>query len=247
MSDMKNVAIVTGAAQGIGKAIAKRLADAGHNVVISDVVLDAAEKTAQELSASSGSKVIAVKSDVSKAADVEVMFKKVVEEFGGVDYLINNAGITRDNLALRMTEQDWDFVLNVNLKGAFLCSQQAAKIMIKKKSGRIVNIASVSGLLGTAGQANYASSKAGLIALTKTFARELASRNITVNAIAPGFIITEMTAKLPDKVKEEYYKQIPLARGGTPEDIASAVEFLISSGSSYITGAVINVNGGMVM
>jgi 3-oxoacyl-[acyl-carrier protein] reductase len=247
MSDVKGVAIVTGAAQGIGKAIARKLAETGYHVVISDIMLEAAQKTASELSAATGSKLIAVKTDVSKAADAETLFKTAVAELGGVDVLVNNAGVTRDNLALRMTEQDWDLVLNVNLKGAFLCSQQAAKIMIKKKSGRIVNIASVSGLLGTAGQANYASSKAGLIALTKSFARELASRNITVNAIAPGFIITEMTDKLPENVKEEYYKQIPLRRGGTPEDIANSVVFLISPASSYITGAVINVNGGMVM
>ena len=160
---------------------------------------------------------------------------------------MNNAGITRDNLSMRMTEADWDIVLAVNLKGTFLCAQAASKIMMKQKFGRIVNIASVSGILGTAGQANYASSKAGVIALTKALSRELAARNITVNAVAPGFIITEMTDKLPDKVKEEYITQIPLGRAGTPLDVANVVDFLISPAASYVTGIVISVSGGMVM
>jgi 3-oxoacyl-[acyl-carrier protein] reductase len=246
MSDEKRVAIVTGSARGIGKAIAKGLAESGVNVVITDIMEEAANNTANELAAL-GVETLAIKADVSKAADAEMLIKTTVEKFGKVDYLVNNAGITRDNLAIRMSETDWDLVLNINLKGTFLCSQQAAKAMMKKKFGRIVNIASVSGILGTAGQANYASSKAGVMALTKTMARELGARNITVNAIAPGFIITEMTDQLPDNVKEDYLKDIPLKRGGTPEDIANVVKFLISPAADYITGVTINVSGGLVL
>ncbi len=246
MSEQRKVAVVTGAAQGIGKAIATKLAQDGANVVVSDINLELAQKTAAELQ-NLGVEAIAVKGDVSKSDDVAALMNTTVEKFGTIDYLVNNAGITRDNLAVRMSEAEWDMVININLKGVFLCSQQAAKIMMKKRSGSIVNIASVSGILGTAGQANYASSKAGVIALTKTFARELGPRNITVNAIAPGFIVTEMTDKLPDKVKEEYLKQIPLKRGGTPEDVANAVAFLVSPAASYITGTTIIVSGGMVI
>ena len=169
------------------------------------------------------------------------------DNFGRIDVLVNNAGITRDNLSMRMSESEWDMVLDINLKGTFLCAQAVSKVMMKQKYGRIVNIASVSGILGTAGQVNYASSKAGVIALTKALARELAARNINVNAIAPGFIITEMTDKLPDKEKEEYLSQIPLGRGGTPEDVADVVHFLVSPAASYVTGVVISVSGGMVM
>ena len=246
MSEQRKVAVVTGAAQGIGKAIATKLAQDGANVVVSDINLELAQKTAAELQ-NLGVEAIAVKGDVSKSDDVAALMNTTVEKFGTIDYLVNNAGITRDNLAVRMSEAEWDMVININLKGVFLCSQQAAKIMMKKRSGSIVNIASVSGILGTAGQANYASSKAGVIALTKTLARELGPRNITVNAIAPGFIVTEMTDKLPDKVKEEYLKQIPLKRGGTPEDVANAVAFLVSPAASYITGTTIIVSGGMVI
>jgi 3-oxoacyl-[acyl-carrier protein] reductase len=246
MSDEKRVAIVTGSARGIGKAIAKGLAESGVHVVISDIMEEAANETAKELAAL-GVDSLAIKADVSNASDAEKLIKTTVEHFGKVDYLVNNAGITRDNLSIRMSETDWDLVLNINLKGTFLCSQQAAKAMMKKKFGRIVNIASVSGILGTAGQANYASSKAGVMALTKTMARELGARNITVNAIAPGFIITEMTDQLPDSVKEDYLKDIPLKRGGTPEDIANVVKFLISPAADYITGVTINVSGGLVL
>ena len=240
------VAIVTGSARGIGKAIALKLAREGYHVVISDILKDAAKETAQEIE-SLGVKALAVVADVSKAEDAGNLIKQTVEAFGQVDVLVNNAGITRDNLAIRMSEAEWDSVLNINLKGTFLCSQAAAKVMMKKRSGRIINIASVSGILGTAGQANYASSKAGVIALTKAFARELGARNITVNAVAPGYIATEMTEKLPENVKEEYLKQIPLKRAGTPEDVANVVAFLASDAASYVTGTTLIVSGGLVM
>lgn len=246
MSDNRKVAIVTGAAQGIGKAIALELAKSNINIVVSDILEEAGNSTVKEIE-QLGVRSIFVKADVSKSDDAENLITKSVEAFGQLDVLVNNAGITRDNLSIRMSEQDWDLVLDINLKGTFLCSQAAAKVMMKKRTGSIVNISSISGLLGTAGQANYASSKAGVIALTKAMARELGSRKVTVNAITPGFIATEMTDKLPDNVKEEYLKQIPLNRAGTPEDIANAVQFLISPSASYITGTVINVSGGMVM
>ncbi len=244
--DRKN-AVVTGAARGIGKAIAEKLAEQGLNVVVSDILIDEAETVAAQLKETHGVEALAVKTDVSALEDVELLIKTTVDRLGSVDFLVNNAGVTRDNLSIRMSEQEWDMVLNINLKGSFLCSQAAAKVMMKNRFGRIVNIASVAGILGTAGQANYASSKAGVIALTKTFARELGKRNICVNAVAPGFIATEMTEKLPDKVKEEYISNIPLNRAGTPEDIAEVVRFLISPAASYITGTVMNVSGGLVI
>ena len=246
MYDDQKTAIVTGAARGIGKEISKTLAQSGFNIVVSDILIDDAETTAKELQGF-GIKSIAIKSDVSNSEDVKKLISRTKEEFGSVDVLVNNAGITRDNLAIRMSEADWDLVLNINLKGTFLCSQAAAKIMMKQRFGRIVNIASVSGILGTAGQANYASSKAGVMSLTKTLARELGPRSITVNAIAPGFIITEMTDQLPDNIKESYISQIPLNRAGTPEDIANSVKFLVSPDASYITGQTFTVDGGMVM
>ncbi len=247
MTTEDKAAIVTGSARGIGKAIALRLAAAGYNVVVSDINEEASRQTAKEIEEQFGVKTLVITADVSKADDADNLIKQTVNSFSTLDVLVNNAGVTRDNLAIRMSEKDWDMVLNINLKGTFLCSQAAAKVMMKKRTGSIVNISSVSGILGTAGQANYASSKAGVIALTKALARELGPRNITVNAIAPGFILTEMTEQLPDKVKEEYLKQIPLNRAGTPEDIAQVVEFLISPSASYITGTVIMVSGGMVM
>ncbi|MCK4760942.1 MAG: 3-oxoacyl-[acyl-carrier-protein] reductase [Candidatus Aminicenantes bacterium] len=243
--DHKN-AIVTGAARGIGKAIAKKLASSGLNVVVTDVLYDELQVVAAELE-ETGVKALALKADISKKEDVDNLIKTTLEQFGTVDFLVNNAGITRDNLTVRMSEEQWDMVLNINLKGTFLCSQAVAKEMMKKRFGRIVNMASVSGILGTAGQVNYASSKAGVIALTKTFARELGKRNITVNAIAPGFIMTEMTEQLPEKVRAAYIENIPLNRPGSPEDIAAVVSFLISPSASYITGTVINVSGGLLI
>ncbi|UCH95320.1 MAG: 3-oxoacyl-[acyl-carrier-protein] reductase [Candidatus Aminicenantes bacterium] len=239
-------AIVTGAARGIGKAIALKLAASGLNVVVSDILMEEAEKVAAQLE-SLGVKSMAVKTNVSRPEDAEHLIKTTVNQWGSVDFLINNAGVTRDNLSVRMKEEEWDLVIDVNLKGTFLCSQAAAKEMMKKRFGRIVNIASVSGILGTPGQANYVASKAGIIALTKSMARELGKRNITINAIAPGFVLTEMTEQLPDKVKEEYISNIPLNRPGTPEDIAEVVYFLISPSASYITGTVTNVSGGLLI
>ncbi len=246
MNQTRRVAVVTGSARGIGKSIAFYLAQNNNDVVVSDILLEDAQATAREFEGY-GVKSIAVKTDVSNPQEVDELIKTTTDTFGTVDILVNNAGVTRDNLSVRMSEKDWDMVLDINLKGTFLCSRAAAKVMMKKKTGKIINIASVSGLLGTAGQANYASSKAGVIALTKTMARELGGRNVNVNAIAPGFILTEMTEQLPDKVKEEYLSQIPLKRAGKPEDIAQVVGFLISPAADYITGTVINVSGGMVI
>jgi 3-oxoacyl-[acyl-carrier protein] reductase len=246
MPEVKGNAIVTGAARGIGKSIALHLARNGFNVAVSDIREEDARAAAGEINAL-GVDALVVRTDVSRAQDAESLVRTVREAWGTVDVLVNNAGVTRDNLSVRMSEPDWDMVLNINLKGAFLCSREAARIMMQQRSGRIVNIASVAGLIGTAGQANYAASKAGLIALTKSMARELGARNVTVNAIAPGFILTEMTEQLSDKVKEGYLSQIPLKRGGTCQDIADAVGFLVSPAAGYITGTVINVSGGLLM
>jgi len=241
-----NVALVTGSAQGIGKTIALALAREGANVVISDVSLEKAEETAKECAAL-GVKTLAVKFDVSKPDEVSAAFTKIVGEMGRLDILVNNAGITRDGLLMRMKDDDWDLVININLKGTFLCTKEAVKIMAKNRFGRIVSIASVVGFMGNAGQANYSASKAGIVGLTKTTAREYASRNITVNAVAPGFIQTAMTDVLPEKVKEEMMKGIPLGRLGSVDDVAAAVLFLVSPDAAYITGQTIHVNGGMYM
>ncbi len=239
-------AVVTGAAQGIGRAIALKLAGAGANIVVSDVNLVAAEAAAREIEGL-GVKSLAVKCNVADAAEVAELVKKATETFPTLDILVNNAGVTRDNLMMRMDEKDWDLVLDVNLKGAFLMTKAVTRIMMKQRSGRIVNISSVVGLMGNAGQTNYAASKGGLISLTKSVAKELASRNITCNAVAPGFIQSAMTDRLSDEVKEAYFKAIPLARFGTAEDVAELVCFLSSDAAAYITGQVIQVDGGLVM
>ena len=240
------VAIVTGASRGIGRSIALALAAEGARIVAVDLGTEETEAFVAELKAK-GTEALAVVGNVTVAADAERMVEAAVETFGRVDILVNNAGITRDALLLRMKDEDWDAVLSVNLKGAFLCSRAAAKVMSKQRYGRIVNIASIVGQMGNAGQANYCASKAGLIGLTKSNARELARRNLTVNAVAPGFIATAMTEVLPEKVKEELLAQIPLERLGSAEDIAHAVLFLAAERSGYITGQVIGVNGGMYM
>jgi 3-oxoacyl-[acyl-carrier protein] reductase len=240
------VAIVTGGAQGIGRQIALTLANAGADVVISDVQKAGAEEAAAQV-AVSGRRSLALQVDVTSSVEVEGMVRSTVDQMGRLDILVCNAGITRDTLLIRMKEDDWNRVLDVNLKGAFLCMKAAAPILSKQRSGRIIAIASVVAVLGNAGQANYAASKAGLIGLTKTVAREYASRGITVNAVAPGFIDTAMTQALSEKVREELLRQIPLGRLGTPEDVAAAVRFLASDAAGYLTGQVIHVNGGMYM
>lgn len=239
-------ALISGSARGIGKAIAERLASEGARIIISDIMIDAAEKTVQEFK-EKGYEAFAIKADVSNSDDVKALIKEAVAKYQTLDIMVNNAGITRDTLMIRMKESDWDLVLNINLKGAFLMTQATAKIMMKQRFGKIVNISSVVGQTGNAGQSNYSASKAGLIGLTKSSARELASRGITVNAIAPGFIESEMTEKLSDEVREEFMKATALKRFGKPEDIAAAVAFLVSDDASYITGQILAVNGGLLM
>src|SRR5512142_3193340 len=239
-------ALVTGAAQGIGRDIALALAADGADVAICDVNLEAAQKTAADIEAK-GRKALALKANVASSDDVSAMVDQTVQKFGRIDILVNNAGITRDGLILRMKDEDWDLVLSINLKGAFLCTKAALKYMSKQRGGTIINIASIVGAMGNAGQANYVASKAGLIGLTKTIAREYANRGITANAVAPGFIDTAMTQALPENVRQELAKQIPMGKLGTPEDVANAVRFLASPWASYITGQVIHVNGGMYM
>lgn len=245
--DLKGkVAIVTGGAQGIGRAIALKLARHGADVAISDINMEKAQDTAREIEALNV-RSLAIKANVADVNDVEQMVKKTVDKLGKIDILVNNAGITKDNVLLRMKPEDWDQVMEVNLKGTYMCTKAALKFMFRQKSGRIVNIASITGLMGNAGQANYSASKAGIIGFTKAVAREYANRGITVNAVAPGFIDTAMTQAIPEKERETLIKQIPLERLGTVDDVASAVYFLVSDLSSYITGQVINVNGGMYM
>ncbi len=240
------VALITGAARGIGSSIAERLAGGGADVVIADINQSDASETAKKLGLI-GVKAAALRLNVSDSGEVSKAFEWIAKEFGRLDILVNNAGITRDNLVLRMKEEDWDAVVGVNLKGVFLCSKEAVKVMSKQRYGRIVNIASVVAFMGNQGQANYSASKAGVVGLTKTIAKEYASRNITSNAVAPGFITTAMTDALPENVKEEMKKAIPLGRFGEPEDVANAVSFLVSPDAGYITGQVIHINGGMYM
>lgn len=241
------VAIVTGGTRGIGRAIALKLADHGANIVIN---YRNSDKEAEELKAileEKGVKVLTVKCDISNFEDSKNLMDKCKEVFGKIDILVNNAGITKDTLIMRMKEEDFDNVIDVNLKGTFNCAKHASAIMLKQRFGKIINMTSVVGIAGNAGQVNYAASKAGVIGLTKSLAKELGSRGLTVNAVAPGFINTDMTASLSEKVKEEASKNIPLKRLGDPEDVANLVGFLASDAANYITGQVINVDGGMVM
>ena len=235
--------VVTGSARGIGRVIAEQFARLNANVVISDLDEETVERAVGEI----GSTTVGFKADVTKAADIDKLFEKTVERFGRVDIVVNNAGITRDSVMIRMAEKDWDMVLDINLKGAFLVTKAAARIMMKQRYGRIVNISSVVGLKGNAGQANYAASKAGLIGLTKSSAKELASRGVTVNAVAPGFIATEMTEALPEAAKQQFLERMFLKRPGSPQDVAAAVLFLASDEASYITGQVLAVDGGLSM
>ena len=241
------VALVTGASRGIGQATAIELAKAGADIVVNFIGNEAVAQETVEAIETLGRKVIKIKADVGNAEEVQAMVDEAVATFGHIDILVNNAGITRDGLLIRMKDSDWDDVLNINLKGVYLVSKAVAKIMVKQRSGRIINMTSVSGVTGNVGQANYAAAKAGVIGFTKTCAKELASRGITVNAVAPGFIETAMTDVLPEKIKEGIAATVPFGRMGQPEEIASVVTFLASDFASYITGQVLNVDGGMVM
>ncbi|MDD4909936.1 MAG: 3-oxoacyl-[acyl-carrier-protein] reductase [Candidatus Omnitrophica bacterium] len=240
------VALITGAGRGIGKEIALTFAREGASVAICDVDLALAEGTAKELQAL-GAGSIGLKADVTDFKQVDGLVNKILDKFQRIDILVNNAGITKDALLLRMSPEDWDAVINVNLKGAFNCIKAVTRVMLKQRYGRIVNVASIIGIIGNAGQANYSASKAGIIALTKTAAREFASRDINVNAVAPGFIQTDMTAKLSEELRQRMLDEIPLGRFGTPADVANAILFLSSQDAGFITGQTIVVDGGMVM
>jgi 3-oxoacyl-[acyl-carrier protein] reductase len=245
--DLKGkIAFVTGGAQGIGKEIAVAFVRHGADIIIGDINQSVLESTVSELR-TLGGKAEGHILDVSSLASCEEAVKKAIDKFGRIDILVNNAGITRDNLLLRMSEEDFDRVIRINLKGTFNCTKVLSRVMMKQRYGRIINIASVIGLIGNAGQVNYAASKAGIIGVTKSVAKELASRNVTVNAIAPGFIKTEMTDVLPEEVRAKMLETVPLKRPGTPADVANAALFLASEYSSYITGQVLVVDGGMVM
>lgn len=248
MPESKRVVVVTGGSKGIGRAICLRFAREGARIVFvhydpDDVAADETLKLLRD----QGVEAKARKLDVSSFADVEGFYREVVEEFQGLDVLVNNSGITRDALFLRMSEDQWDQALSVNLKGAFNCTKAAVRLMVKERSGRIINISSVVGQIGNIGQANYAASKAGIMGFTKSIARELATRGITVNAVAPGFINTGMTRNLPEKARDIFLNQIPMRRMGEPEEVAEVVYWLASEGASYITGQVIHVNGGLYM
>ena len=240
------IAIVTGGARGIGKAISMSLANEGATIAIVDINEEAAQETADEMN-KAGFTAKGYKANVASPEDVNAMVKAVIKDFGQVDILVNNAGITRDNLIMRMTENEWDLVIDINLKGTFNCIKAVTRPMMKARSGKIVNIASIVGVMGNAGQANYCASKGGVIGLTKSAARELAARNINVNGVAPGYIQTEMTDVLSDEAKEWFMNNIPLKRAGSPESVASVVTFLAGPDSEYITGQTINLDGGMVM
>jgi 3-oxoacyl-[acyl-carrier protein] reductase len=240
------VALVTGGARGIGKAICQELASAGARLAVVDILKDVAEQTAVEFQ-QQGIDAKSFAANVADGADVDRMVDEVLAAMGQIDILVNNAGITRDNLIVRMKDSEWDAVIAVNLKGTFNCTKAVARPMMKARHGRIVNIASIVGVMGNAGQANYSASKAGVIALTKSTAKELATRNILANAVAPGFIQTEMTEKLSEQARQSFLSVIPLARPGTPEDVARVVRFLAGPASNYVTGQVIHIDGGMVM
>jgi 3-oxoacyl-[acyl-carrier protein] reductase len=239
--------LITGASRGIGRAIALYFAKNGAKVAVNYSGSEAKAKEVVEEIKANGGTAFSIKADISSSEDVTNMVKTVIDEFGSLDVLVNNAGITRDNLLMRMKEEDWDAVINTNLKGVFLTTKAVTRQMMKQRNGRIINIASIVGVSGNAGQANYVAAKAGVIGLTKTTAKELSSRGITVNAIAPGFIETDMTGKLEEGIKEDMLRNIPLARFGQPDDIAAAAAFLASDSSSYITGQTLHINGGMVM
>jgi len=243
----EKTAVITGGSRGIGRAVAKALAGEGCNLVINYAGNDEAARETQQICEGLGAKVVLAKGNVADPACCEIIAEKALEEFGHIDVLVNSAGITRDNILIKLDEADFDQVVETNLKGTFLMMKACARSMIRKRSGRIVNISSVVGLMGNAGQANYSASKAGVIGLTKSFAREVASRSITVNAVAPGFIDTDMTKKMTDQAKEKTASQIPAGRLGSPEEVADAVVFLASDKAKYVTGQVLCVDGGMCM
>jgi len=240
----QKTAIITGSARGIGKSIAEKFSENGANIVIVDIIQEEIDKTLSQLKVPNPN-VMGIKCDITQENDVENLVEKTIKQFQSIDILVNNAGITRDKLLMRMSLADWEAVIRVNLTGTFLCTQKVSKVMMRQRKGKILNIASVIGLIGNAGQANYAASKGGIIAFTKSTAKELAARNINVNAIAPGFIKTEMTDKLPESIQENYLKNIPLKRFGTKKDVANLALFLCCEDSDYITGQVIVVDGGM--
>lgn len=246
MSLQDQVAVVTGSGAGLGEAIVRKLAGLGADIVINDVVAEAAERVAADLRGM-GRRALVTLGSVASADDVDKMVEAAMAEFGKIDILVNNAGITRDALLVRMKEDQWDLVLDINLKGAFLCTKAVARPMMRAEYGRIVNIASVAGVGGNVGQANYSASKGGLISLTKTTAQELAARNITANAVAPGFIETKMTEVLSPEVREGWLRRVPLGRAGTPEDVANVVAFLASPEAGYVTGQCLNIDGGLIM
>jgi len=246
--NLKNkTALITGGARGIGKSIAECLAEVGANISVLDVLVEEAESTAKEIAEKYGVKTAFFKGDVTKSGEIVNVVKETISQLGSLDILVNNAGITRDNLLIRMSDDEWEKVLDINLKGAFICTKAVARPMMKSRSGKIINIASIVGIIGNAGQANYSASKAGLIGLTKTTAKELAARGITVNAVAPGFIDTVMTQKLSEDVKNMMMTNIPAGRFGSADDVAKAVRFLAGPDSNYITGHVLHVTGGLGM